>query len=310
MRRTAFAAAVISICLVVMSALTACQSRSSASPVPASAPFGKSAQSVQVDGVTRTFHLYRPRSLPPRAPLVVMLHGGFGSGDQAEEYYGWDREADGNGFVVVYPDGVNHAWNTGGGCCGTPAKQNADDVGFIKAMVTAIQGEVPIDPARVYATGISNGGIMAYRLACDTDLFAAIGPDSATLLGPCPAPKQLSVLHIHGTADKRIPYAGGEGEGYAHIDGPPVETVVATWRAVDACAEPTVRTDGPVTTSTATCPDGRTVELITIAGAGHQWPGSPQKPVQEAVLGTDAPSTALDATDVFWRFFAAHPKAG
>jgi polyhydroxybutyrate depolymerase len=149
---------------------------------------------------------------------------------------------------------------------------------------------------------------MAYRLACDTDLFAAIGPDSATMLGTCPAPQQLSVLHIHGTADTRIPYAGGEGEGYAHINGPPVETVVAKWRAVDDCGQPTVSTSGPLTTSMASCPNGRTIELITIAGAGHQWPGSQNKPAQQAVLGTDEPSTALNATDVFWQFFAAHPK--
>lgn len=300
------AVALAALCLLLLSALTGC--RSQASPAPASAPVGASSQSIQVGGLTRTFHLYRPRNLPSRAPLVVMLHGGFGSGTQAEQYYGWDKEADGHGFAVVYPDGLDHAWNTGGGCCGVPAKQNTDDVGFIKAMVAAIQTEIPIDPTRIYATGISNGGIMAYRLACDTDLFAAIGPDSATLLGTCPSPKPVSVLHIHGTADTRIPYAGGEGEGYAHINGPPVQTVVASWRATDGCGEQAVSTSGQVSTSTADCPGGRTVELITIAGAGHQWPGSAQKPMRETLLGTDAPSTALDATDVFWRFFAAHQK--
>ena len=307
MPRTTWTSAVLAAGLVMVSALTGC--RSQASPAPA-VPVGASSQSIQVGGVTRTFHLYRPQQLPARAPLVVMLHGGFGSGTQAEQYYGWDREADRGGFAVVYPDGLDRAWNTGGGCCGKPASQDIDDVGFIKAVVSTIQGELPIDPSRIYATGISNGGIMAYRLACDTDLFAAIGPDSATLLGTCPAPKQVSVLHIHGTADTRIPYAGGEGKGYAHIDGPPVETVVAGWRTVDDCGTPTVSTAGAVTTSTASCPNGRTVELITIAGAGHQWPGSRSKPAQQALLGTDAPSNALDATDVFWQFFAAHPKAG
>ena len=307
MRRNAFTAAA-SLCLILVAALAGC--RSQASPVPASAPVGASSQSIQVGGLTRTFHLYRPHNLPPRAPLVVMLHGGFGSGTQAEQAYGWDKEADREGFAVVYPDGLDRAWNTGGGCCGVPAKQNTDDVGFIKAVVAAIRGEVPIDPARIYATGISNGGIMAYRLACDTDLFAAVGPDSATLLGTCPAPKQLSVLHIHGSADTRIPYAGGEGEGYAHIDGPPVPAVLASWRAVDGCDPPAVSTAGQVTTSAASCPGGRAVELITIGGAGHQWPGSAQKPVRETLSGTDAPSTALNSTDVFWKFFAAHPKFG
>jgi polyhydroxybutyrate depolymerase len=239
-----------------------------------------------------------------------MLHGGFGSGAQAEKAYGWDTQAEREHFLVVYPDGVNHAWNTGGGCCGTPAKQGVDDVAFVRAVVATVEQEAPVDPGRVYATGISNGGIMAYRLACDTDLFAAIGPDSATLLGGCPAPKPVSVLHIHGTADTRIPYGGGEGQGFAHIDGPPVEQVVATWRGVDGCGPPAATRSAVLTTTTAQCPGGRTVELIAVTGAGHQWPGSQGHPVEEKALGLDPPSTALNATETFWTFFAAHPKAG
>jgi len=109
---------------------------------------------------------------------------------------------------------------------------------------------------------------------CHTTIFAAIGPDSATELGGCPAPAPLSVIHIHGTADKNIPYQGGEGDGVAHIDGPSVPSLNARWRGIDHCAAPATKTAGAVTTSTAACPGGRTVELITIAGAGHQWPGA------------------------------------
>jgi polyhydroxybutyrate depolymerase len=294
--------------LATLLLLAGCRSVPKASALPASAPVGKSQQSLQIGGLTRTFNLYRPHELPPAAPLVVMLHGGFGDADQAERSYGWDAEADREHFAVLYPDGHNRAWNTGGGCCGDPGRQDLDDVAFITAAVRTVEAEVPIDADRVYATGISNGGMMAYRLACDSDLFAAIGPDSATLLGRCPAPKPLSVLHIHGTADTRIRYDGGRGEGTAHIDGPPVPQVVADWRTTDDCAAPAVTVTGAVTTSTATCPHGRTVELITIAGAGHQWPGGEQRPVRQALLGTDPPSTALNATEVFWQFFAAHPK--
>ena len=174
-------------------------------------------------------------------------------------------EADNGHFVVAYPDGLDRAWNTGGGCCGTPGRTNVDDVGFITAMVSAIEHQIPVNPNRVYATGISNGGIMAYTLACHTTIFAAIGPDSATELGSCPAPAPLSVIHIHGTADKNIPYQGGEGDGVAHIDGPAVPALNARWRGIDRCAAPVVKTVGVVTTSTANCPAGRTVELITIA---------------------------------------------
>lgn len=279
-----------------------------AATAPAPVPVGSSTQTIDVGGNHRTFHLYRPATLPARTPLVVMLHGGFGSGSQAEKAYGWDAEADRGHFLVVYPDGINRAWNVGGGCCGTPASDGTDDVAFISAMVAAIGQEVPVDADRVYATGISNGGMLAYRLACDTSLFAAIGPDSATLLGPCPSPKPVSVLHIHGTADHNIPYDGGPGDGFAHIDGPAVTTVIGDWRTIDSCAPATATTAGVVTTSTAACQDGRTVELITIGGAGHQWPGSTPHPAEERLLGLDPPSQALNATDVLWKFFAAHPR--
>ncbi|HEV2361690.1 MAG TPA: PHB depolymerase family esterase [Acidimicrobiales bacterium] len=274
------------------------------------APTGESTQTIEVGGLQRTFHVYLPKTLSLSAPvpLVVFLHGGYGSGSQAERSYGWDAEADQKGFVVVYPDGMNHAWNAGGGCCGQPAAENVDDVGFVTAMVQTLEHELPIDPQRVYATGISNGGIMAYELACNTSLFAAIGPDSATMLGPCPSPKPISVIHVHGTADTRIPYKGGEGSGSAHIDGPPVPNVIADWERTDGCGTPTVTTAGSVTTSLASCPAGRAVELITIAGAGHQWPGGVSRPLIERLLGLDTPSTAINATSTIWTFFAAHPE--
>jgi len=271
-------------------------------------PVGSSTHAISAGGVTRTYIVYRPAGLPAAAPLVVMLHGGFGSASQAERSYHWDAEADAGHFVVAYPDGLNHAWNTDGGCCGTPAKTNVDDVGFITAMVAAIEHGIAIDANRVYATGISNGGIMAYTLACRTTIFAAIGPDSATELAGCPHPAPVSVIHIHGTADKNIPYNGGEGDGVAHIDGPSVPAVNARWRAIDHCRPPTATTAGVVTTSIANCPAGRTVELITIAGAGHQWPGAKPSLLAQTLLHTDPPSTALNATAVIWQFFAAHPR--
>jgi polyhydroxybutyrate depolymerase len=205
----------------------------------------------------RTYLLYVPAGLPSPAPLVVMLHGGFGSAQQAERAYGWDQLAD-----------------------------SVDDVGFITAAVADVGKNVAVDPSRIYATGISNGGMMSYALACNTGLFAAIGPDSATQLA-CPSPHPTSVLHIHGTADRMIPYDGSQGIGFAHIDGPPVPDTNAFWRDVDQCGTPTVTTDGAVTTSTAACADGRAVELMTVAGGGHEWPGF--------------------ATSTMWQFFAAHP---
>jgi polyhydroxybutyrate depolymerase len=254
-------------------------------------------------GLDRSYRLYVPAGLPASAPLVVMLHGGFGSADQAERSYGWNQLADREKFLVAYPDGVGRAWNVNGGCCGRPARQGLDDVGFISAVVNDVAANVSVDRDRVYATGISNGGMMSYALACGTDVFAAIGPDSATQLDPCASPRPTSVIAIHGTADRMIRYDGEPGMGIAHIDGPPVQDVNAFWRNVDQCVQPAVAVNGPVTTSAADCADGRGVTLITIDGAGHQWPGS--QPVRE---GADPPSGALDATTTLWAFFAAHPR--
>jgi polyhydroxybutyrate depolymerase len=142
-------------------------------------------------------------------------------------------------FVVAYPDGVDRAWNVNGDCCGRPARENIDDVGFINAVVNDISGHAGIDPTRVYATGISNGGMMAYTLACDAGTFAAIGPDSATQLDDCATPHLTSVMHIHGTADRLIRYDGGPGMGVSQIAVPPCRTN-AFWRNVDQCGAPAI----------------------------------------------------------------------
>jgi polyhydroxybutyrate depolymerase len=248
---------------------------------------GTSVHTINVGGLERSYRLYAPVGLPASAPLVVMLHGGLGNAAQAERTYGWDQLADSAKFIVAYPDGLNRAWNTDGGCCGRPAREGVDDVAFITAAVGDVGRNVGIDPARVYATGISNGGIMAYTLACNTGAFAAIGPDSATQLDPCRWPHPTSVMHIHGTADRMIRYDGEPGAGFAHIDGPPVADLNAFWRNVDQCGAPAATTSGPVTTATAECAEGRSVVLVTVDGGGHEWPGF--------------------ATQALWQFFAAHP---
>jgi polyhydroxybutyrate depolymerase len=274
-------------------------------------PVGRSTQTMTIGGAQRTVHLYRPAGLSGPVPLVVMLHGGYGNGVQAEDSYHWDPEADTGHFLLALPDGLNASWNGGGGCCGKSARQNVDDVTFLTQMVTMLRGEISVDPHRIFIAGVSNGGIMAYRMACQTDIFAAVGADSTTMLVPCHPAKPVSVLHIHGTADPIIPYKGGTGEAYglrgAAITTPPIPSVIADWRAIDHCPAPAVSTSGVLTTSIANCPGGTTVEFITIAGAGHQWPGGDPNRKEEIIFHTGAPSTAINATQAFWQFFAAHP---
>jgi polyhydroxybutyrate depolymerase len=250
-------------------------------------------------GLDRTYRFHKPPGLTAAAPLVVMLHGASGTGEQAEKSYGWDQLADSAHFVVAYPDGVGHTWN-GHGCCGKAMRENVDDVGFITAMVGQISAGLPIDKSRVYAAGSSNGGIMSYTLACNSGIFAAIGPDSATMLDACSAPHPTSVIHIHGTADKVVPYNGGQG--WSTVNGPSIADLNAFWRKADQCGPPDVTTNAPLTTSTAACADKRSVELITIDGGKHQWPGG-----STVLEKRDPTSHTLDATQTIWQFFAAHP---
>jgi len=234
----------------------------------------------------RAYRLYKPAGLSAAAPLVVVLHGYSGSARQVERDYRWDGLADSGKFVVAYPDGIGRSWNVGGeSCCGRSGRDGVDDVDFIRAAVAEIAENVGIDPARVFATGMSNGAIMSYTLACDTDIFAAIGPVAGTQLHPCPSPRPTSVMEVHGTADRLVPYSGGQG--FSVINGPSVPDVNAFWRNVDRCGAPTVTSSGPVTTSTAQCPDRRGVVLVTVDGGGHDWPPF--------------------ATHALWQFFAAHP---
>lgn len=274
-------------------------------------PLGSSEHSLVVDGHMRTYTIYIPKTAGGVAlPLVVMLHGGYGTGVQAEKAYGWDAIADQYGIAVAYPDGYQKSWNAGT-CCGPAVTDKIDDVGFIKNLIASIETQTPIDTRRVYATGISNGGMMAYRLACELPgIFAAIGPDAASMTVSCtdPSPQPISILHIQGLADQDVPFNGGHGtKGTATISYTSIPDVIHFWENVDQCPAPISTTSGLITTSSTICTQGTSVELVTIAGAGHQWPGSTAiSPVIDKILGVDPPSTALDATKTFWNFFQQH----
>lgn len=269
-------------------------------------------RTVSAGGLTRSYRLHRPAGLGREVtvPLVLMLHGGFGTAAQAQAAYGWDAAAERHGFVVAYPDGVGRSWNAGV-CCGPARDAGVDDVGFLWALVQAVGAAEGVDPDRVYATGMSNGAMMAYRLACDLPgCFAAIGPVAGSLMLSCPHPPPTSLLHIHGLADHNVPFAGGIGSRAREPQArPPVPGIIEAWRRAAACGPVAVTEAPPVRTETAVGPDGVEVALITVAGAGHQWPGGrPAAPRLVRMLRLDQPSAALDATEVLWSFFAAHPR--
>lgn len=284
--------------LVILSltALTACGARGDREPV---VPEGTEVRTIEVDGVTREYRVHVPGDLSADPALVVMLHGGFGSAAQAERAYGWDEASDAHGFVVAYPDGTSRTWNAGG-CCGPSVRDDVDHVAFLSALVAELQEEFGISPERTFGTGMSNGAMMTYRMACETSVFHAIAPVAGTIVSDCDDPAPASVTHIHGAQDGMVRMDGERGTGTAQVDGMPVEEAVALWRAADSCPDPSAAVAGVVTNLTAVCPDGRTVTLLVISDAGHQWPGS--DPREGAA---DQPSTAFDATGLIWEFFDA-----
>ncbi|PKQ31878.1 MAG: polyhydroxybutyrate depolymerase [Actinobacteria bacterium HGW-Actinobacteria-2] len=285
---------------VVTAVLAGCTGHRPVAPTPSGGALavGTTSFSLDVSGQQRSYLVHRPAADAPASgyPLVVVLHGGLGSAALAEEAYGWDALADRDGFVVVYPNGVDRTWNAGT-CCGTAARTGVDDVAFITQVVSQVSALVPVDPTRRFATGMSNGAMMTYRLACQTGLFAAIAPVSGTQLIDCSTAEPVSVLHIHGAADPTVRPDGKRGSGPAHVTGPPLARVWEGWRVRDDCGRFDVTRSAEVTSGQASCPSQRTVEWILITDGGHEWPG-----------GRSSTNPAgLDATALIWTFFAAHP---
>jgi len=276
-------------------------------------------QSVDAGGVARTFVLHVPPGIDSRAslPLVVVFHGGGGNGVNASRMSAMDDKADLARFVVAYPNGSGRmggsllTWNTWQ-CCGFALDHRVDDVAFVRAMVESISRQYRIDPKRIYATGMSNGAMMAYRVGCElSDVFAAIAPVAGALdTDDCRPGHPVSVVAFHGTADRHIRYEGGTpavsfDRGHAR-DDKSVAYAVGFWARHDGCkASPKVTRSGHVVHEAFECAGSAAVELYTIEGQGHAWPGG-GKGLRAG--NVDAPTQEISATNVMWDFFARHPK--
>ncbi len=253
---------------------------------------------VASDGSVRTYRLYVPGSLRPgsQRALVLVLHGFGGSAAQAERAYGWDAEASRHGFVVAYPQGLRRAWND----AGLDRQPKVDDVAFLVRLIDRLSTRFAVEPGRVYVAGMSNGGFMAERLACDAaDRLAAIGAVAASRRAACAPSRPVSVMHVHGLEDPLVAWAGSAGGPIGAYRSQPA--IAAGWRAVDDCGAVTVAgTGGKVRRETAEgCAEGTGVVLVTIASAVHEWPGATRAPTSAATY---------DTTAELWRFFAAHPR--
>lgn len=210
-----------------------------ASPALGALPIGLSVDLTLVhEGETRTYDVLRPGSAAGLQPhvLVVDLHGFTSNGDQQRSISGWQAIAQTEGILVAWPDGLDNSWNAGT-CCGASVTNDVDDVGFIRAMVAAIQAEVNVDPGRIYVTGLSNGGAMTQRLACEAaDLFAAAAPMAfpvpyTNFAAQCLPSESIPILSFMGLTDVLVSYAGAAPSFAAWRDkngcdsgGTPVET--------------------------------------------------------------------------------------
>jgi polyhydroxybutyrate depolymerase len=264
----------------------------------------------------RTYLVHVPKGYDSKkpAPVVLALHGAAMNGPMMVWFSGLNKKADEAGFIVVYPGGTGTGpfltWNAGG-FKGKMAEGKADDVAFVGKLLDDLGTVVTVDGKRVYACGMSNGGMMCYRLAAElADRIAAIAPVAGTIAIDESKPKRpVPVLHFHGSKDTIVPFEMAKGKAPAFIKLKGVEESVQTWVKLNGCDEKpkteTISKDGDEMKVTRTTygngKDGSEVVLVVIEGGGHTWPGQ-QPPV--GFIGKSA--TNVSANDLMWEFFQKH----
>lgn len=259
-------------------------------------------------GREREYVLYVPRSYDPHTPtaLVISLHGAGMWGAAQRETSQWNRVAEEHGFIVVYPSGEGgggpRVWHEGDGA------QPSRDVRFFAELIDTLEARYNIDPRMIYANGLSNGGGMSFALSCTlSDRIAAVGLVGAALLVPfswCTDQRPVPVIAFHGTADRAAPYTGGfSWVTTQRFQG--VRAFMASWARRNRCG--TTPVDSVVARDVTRleythCADSAAVELYTIKGGGHTWPGGP--PLPQWFVGST--SNSIDASSLMWEFFRAH----
>jgi polyhydroxybutyrate depolymerase len=247
-------------------------------------------ETLQVGGEARSHRVHHPATGERPYPIVFSFHGFNSNAEQQERLSQFSVLADREGFIVVYPEGLDEKWRFMG--------RSDADVLFTTAIVEKLAMDVPIDRRRIYASGISNGAQMAWRLACDhQDLFVAFGFVSGGYLEVCGGPVRPPIILFHGTSDRLLPY---DGRGVVM----PVREFARGWAAQDGCRlagqGQVIYRNGDATGERWACLSGHEVELYTLDGKGHSWPGS-RMPARIT-------SRDVDATAVMWAFFQAHSR--
>jgi len=277
--------------------------QSTCNPALAAVIPGDSTQTIESGDLTRSYKVYIPEiyDIAQPAPLVFSLHGFTSNSEQQELYTGWNEIADSENFIVVYPQGAQ-----------TPSRWNAgpnfftrvnpiDDVAFIRDLIAKMVENYCIDTARIFVNGLSNGGGMTNRLACEmADQIAAIGTVAGTYPladEDCEPARPIPVISFHGTDDPLVPYDGNRIM-------PPIQDWAAEWAARNGC-DPTPETIPAIGDTSGmhyvNCDENADVILYTIDEGGHTWPGGFPLPI----LGKT--TRDINASATMWEFFKAHP---
>ncbi|MEM9188296.1 MAG: hydrolase [Myxococcota bacterium] len=292
---------------------------------PATVTPGPTMATLSFGAADRQYLLYIPTSLVQPAALVLAFHGGGGAGSIGLlQGTGLRAKADEEGFVLVAPSGIGGFWSAGS-CCGPQA---VDDVGFVRAVIDDVASRVCLDPRRVFATGHSNGGMMAYRLACElSDRIAAVAPSAGYLVNinngrqgapveppttiyECLPTRPVPVLTVHGTGDTCAPIEGGPVTCGGTLLRPPVAHGVDIFRDRNGCTgEGTVSFENGAARclSYAPCREGSDVVYCTVENGGHTWFGNLGMTNPEEFGGVY--SDDLIMQNAAWDFFASHPMA-
>ncbi len=268
---------------------------------------GLSEHTLEFNGLVRSYLLYLPSDFTPGQPLVISLHGFASNPRQQATFSQWNPIADDHNFAVVYPQGTNFPLRWNAGEFSFVRNRGADDVGFISALINDLATTACIDTTRVYANGLSNGGGMSNRIACEiADKIAAIGSVAGAytpLPDGCQPTHPIPVMAFHGTDDRIVNYNGNLGLGL-----PPTEEWAAGWADRNHC-DPMPKNlppQGQVTgIEYVNCEDNAAVIFYTIKDAGHTWPGGGPQPQ----IGVGRTNRDINASQMMWMFFSQYKKS-
>jgi polyhydroxybutyrate depolymerase len=287
---------------------------------------GESLRVISVGESERRYRCHVPESYNAAepTPLIIAFHGGGGNPESMIRLSGLNEKSEEAGFIVAYPYGSGRNPDrgltfNGGDCCGYAQRRGVDDVAFVRALLDDLERAANVDPNRVFATGLSNGGIMTYYVASElSERIAAIAPIAGPMMtDSCDPKRPVPVMHFHGTGDELAPFNGGRGKGspgvpaFLRPEFNSVEYSIQNWINANGCdSEPKVEQlpdkadDGMRVTRKVWGggKNGAEVVLIEIQNGGHTWPG--QKPIS-AILGES--TMDISANDLMWDFFQKHP---